>query len=444
MAGPAMLGPRGGFLSALIFTTAPIVVAESKLATTDATLMLCLFGCQAASGSWSAASRKAATGFWVLLSLAILTKGPVGPALIGVSALARWWWGWPVPPRERLHWRRGLVGLLILTSPWFIAVTVASHGEFLRFAVGKQIVHRLATDMEAHGGFPGYYPVVSTLVFYPWSSLLPAAIVMGWSRRKVDPNVSFLLGWVAGPLLLLECFQTKLIHYYLPAFPACSLLVAWLIRSLEEEKVHFRRLAFGRIGLIVLVGIGLALTALLVAGTTLIPGDLRSPLIAIAALIVMGTLAGARLLRRGAGERAIDVLATTWAGPPGLLWLARPDGRALSHIAGRRRTTGLTLESDGFGARPPGVPGAGCHLRAGPLRRAHARDRDGFFAHLEGGRAVLTVLLANEIQVMRSHFGLDVRPIDHVDGFVLTKGKRQTLHLAAVRQAGAATDTKVR
>ncbi len=443
--GRRMLGPRGGFLSALIFTTAPIVVAESKLATTDATLMLCLFGCQ--SCLWVLSRRpcrKAAAGFWVLLSLAILTKGPVGPALIGVSALASWWWGWPVPPRERLHWRWGLAGLLILTSPWFIAVTVASHGEFLRFAVGKQIVHRLATDMEAHGGFPGYYPVVSTLVFYPWSSLLPAAIVMGWSRRKVDPNVSFLLGWVAGPLLLLECFQTKLIHYYLPAFPACSLLVAWLIRSLEEEKVHFRRLAFGRIGLIVLVGIGLALTALLVAGTTLIPGDLRSPLIAIAALIVMGTLAGARLLRRGAGERAIDVLATTWA----LVLLAFcgwlvPMGEPYrtSRVVGER----LASLSNRMGLEPvlleyqePGVIYALGHSAA------LTRDRDGFFAHLEGGRAVLTVLLANEIQVMRSHFGLDVRPIDHVDGFVLTKGKRQTLHLAAVRQAGAATDTKVR
>ena len=65
--------------------------------------------------------------------------------------------------------------------------TIASKGEFLQFAVGRQILHRLSTDMEAHGGFPGYYPVVSALVFYPWSALLPAAMVGAWARRKADP-----------------------------------------------------------------------------------------------------------------------------------------------------------------------------------------------------------------------------------------------------------------
>ncbi len=86
--------------------------------------------------------------------------------------------------------------------------------------------------MEAHGGFPGYYPVVSALVFYPWSALLPAAIVGAWARRKAEPALSYLLGWIIGPMILLECFRTKLIHYYLPAFPSCAILVpGWSSRS---------------------------------------------------------------------------------------------------------------------------------------------------------------------------------------------------------------------
>ena len=119
-----------------------------------------------------------------------------------------------------------------VAAPGIVAVTIASRGEFLRFAVGNQILHRLASDMEAHGGFPGYYPVVSALVFYPWSALLPAAIAGAWARRKSDPDLGYLLGWTIGPLILLECFRTKLIHYYLPAFPACALLVpGWSSRS---------------------------------------------------------------------------------------------------------------------------------------------------------------------------------------------------------------------
>src|SRR5262249_5637726 len=158
---------------------------------------------------------------------------------------------------------------------------------------------------EAHGGFPGYYPAVSTLVFYPWSSLLPAAIVLGWSRRKSNPDVRFLLGWVVGPLILLECFQTKLIHYYLPAFPACSLLVASLFRALHVRKCRLRCMPYGRLGVITLVGVGLGLPCVLVAGTALMPGILRPGLFAIAGLVAMGTLVGARLLRQDADDRAI-------------------------------------------------------------------------------------------------------------------------------------------
>ena len=65
---------------------------------------------------------------------------------------------------------------------------------------------------------------------------------------------------------------------------------------------------------------------------------------------------------------------------------------------------------------------------------ATTRDRDGFFAHLTGGRSVLTVALPSEIAVMRKHFGLVVTPVDQVDGFVLTKGKSQTLQIAVVRE----------
>jgi hypothetical protein len=62
------------------------------------------------------------------------------------------------------------------------------------------------------------------------------------------------------------------------------------------------------------------------------------------------------------------------------------------------------------------------------------RDRDGFFAHLSGGRSVLTVALPSEIEVMRKHFGLVVTAVDQVDGFVLTKGKKQTLEVAIVHE----------
>src|SRR5262249_10670125 len=191
--------------------------------------------------------------------------------------------------------------------------SVASRGDFLRFAVGRQIVHRLASDMEEHGGFPGYYPIVSNLVFYPWSALIPAAFLAAWRRRREDSVLGFLLGWIVGPLLLLECFRTKLIHYYLPAIPGCALLVTWLILAVSAKGVNFRRWPLGRLGIVLLVGIGLALAVLLVGGAAIMPGALALPIVLVAISIAASTLIGTAYLLKGATDRVVNTLAIGWA-----------------------------------------------------------------------------------------------------------------------------------
>jgi 4-amino-4-deoxy-L-arabinose transferase-like glycosyltransferase len=434
--GRKMLGKRGGRLAALILATAPIAAAESKLATTDATLALWLLGCQGCL--WilgQRSSRTAAALFWIFLSLATLTKGPVGPALIAASSLVAWWWGWPSLAWKRLHWRWGLAGFTIVTAPWFVVMSLATGGEFLRFAVGRQIIHRVASDMEAHGGFPGYYPVVSLLAFYPWSALVPAALVGAWQRRKSDPNLGFLLGWAIGPLLLLECFRTKLIHYYLPAFPACALLTAWLVLRVAAEGVNIRRKPLGRLAIALLVGIGLVGIVLLGAAATMVEREFVPPMLLLAAVLAAGTLFGMSFFQQGATERAAYSLAATWAvllviATAWLIPLAEP--YRSSRILGEKLaslSTKLKIEPVLLEYQEPGVVYSLGH----PI--ATTRDRDGFFAHLAGGKSVLTVALPSEVEVMRSHFGLIVTPVDQVEGFIMAKGKKQTLQLAVVRES---------
>ena len=143
--GRRMFGPRVGLISALMLAVAPIMVAESKLATTDATLLLWLTGCQLCL--WELSRRdapKLAATFWVLLSLAMLTKGPVGPAILAVTGLLAWWWGCPVVDVwRRLHPRRGLIGFALLTAPWYLIVLLGSNGHFFRVAVNQQLVQRV-------------------------------------------------------------------------------------------------------------------------------------------------------------------------------------------------------------------------------------------------------------------------------------------------------------
>ncbi|HEX3448030.1 MAG TPA: hypothetical protein VHS97_07230, partial [Isosphaeraceae bacterium] len=119
------------------------------------------------------------------------------------------------------------------------------------------------------------------------------------------------------------------------------------------------------------------------------------------------------------------VIATAW-----LIPLAEPYrssrilGEKLASLSAKLKIEPVLLEY-----QEPGVVYSLGH----PI--ATTRDRDGFFAHLAGGKSVLTVALPSEVEVMRSHFGLIVTTVDQVEGFIMAKGKKQTLQLAVVRES---------
>ncbi len=184
----------------------------------------------------------------------------------------------------------------------------------------------------------------------------------------------------------------------------------------------------------ILIGIGLAMAAVLLAATALVPGNLRWPMGIIGAILVIGTLAAMLKFQRSQNVPAVQSLALTWTLVLAILvgWLvpacepyrtSRIVGQRLAFLEKQRGFEPVLLEY-----QEPGIIYALGHPAA------ETRDRDGFFSHLEEGRAVLTVLLSSEIEVMRSHFGLFVHLIESVECYDLTKGKRQTLHLAQVSQ----------
>ena len=312
--GRRMFGPLAGRLAALMLATAPIMVAESKLATTDAALLFFLTASQFALWELSrAASRRWAAVFWVAMALATLTKGPVGPLLIAASALVSVLWGGPRAWWGRLHWVWGLLGFLAIAAPWYVAIGIISEGEFYRISMGKHVIHRMTTGMETHGGFPGYYLVGSLLGFYPWSVLMPAGLLAAWSRRKSDPAIGFAAGWIVGPFVVLELIRTKLIHYYLPAYAGWALLSAWLVVEVARSEANLRRWPLGRLAISLFVGLGLGLAIGLLAGATLAGGGLRFACVATALTIGGGTIWAFDRLHRGATLPAARIMAGTWA-----------------------------------------------------------------------------------------------------------------------------------
>ena len=107
-------------------------------------------------------------------------------------------------------------------------VGILSRGDFYRVAVGYHIIQRVTSGIEEHGGFPGYYVALSLLTFYPWSALMPPALVGAWSRRTGNPALGFLLAGAAGLVLLAARRVTLRSHISFGPFLIGGTLLAML------------------------------------------------------------------------------------------------------------------------------------------------------------------------------------------------------------------------
>jgi 4-amino-4-deoxy-L-arabinose transferase-like glycosyltransferase len=439
--GRRMLGARAGLLAALILATAPIVVAESKMATTDATLMFWVVGCQFALWELSQRSSwRAAAVFWVFLGLAILTKSPAGPVLIAASAAVSWWWGGPTAWLRRLRWRWGPLVCALIAVPWNVLIMIDSRGDYYKVAVGYHMIRRMTTGIEEHGGFPGYYVVLSLLTCFPWSALLPAAVAGAWTRRRESPVFGFLLGWVVGPLILLECVRTKLIHYYLPAFPAWALLIAWWLVAVADTEAAraVGRWRPRRVALRTLTGIGLGAIVALLAAAWYVPTALRPPCLALAASMAAGAVLFRVQLRAGGLERAARGLVVTTALcllVLGTWLLPAAEPYRISGIIGRRLAVLETRER----ARPilvsydlPGVVYALGH--PAPL----VRGRKNIVEQVGRDGDVIAPLLPQDIKVLKKEPRLAIEICETIRGFNVDKGRYDTIHLTVLRPGAQA------
>lgn len=435
--GRRMFDRRVGRLSALVLASAPIMIAESKLATTDAVLMLTVtLGFSALWELEQGESRRWAGVFWVSLALAVLTKGPVGPALIAVSGLVSWVGGGPRACWFRLRAKTGSMLFLALVLPWYVAITVATRGEFLRFALGEQVLTRMTTELETHGGFPGYYLVCTLLSFYPWSCLLPAALLAAWFRRRTGKQVGFLFGWVVGPLLMLECVRTKLPHYYLPSIAGCSLLVSWLVFQVSDAKVNLRRWPLGRLAVGLIAGMGAAMAVGMTAAGFVVQGPPRWALLAMGLVLVGGTMLAVSRFHAGRTVGAVHALAATWC-----LTMLAFGGWLLPAIEPFRLTPLVAEKLEGLAKsekatpllanfRPPGVIFDMGHS-VQPLK-----DRETLFRSIEHGRSVVSALDDEEMKLVLDAPELAVDVRERVQGFDVETARMTELTLVVMRASG--------
>jgi len=290
----------GGVLGAsfLLSTEASIAATDGVLAGAVTLAMAALARLWLAANGGPPAGWRVKALFWVGLAFSILIKGPIGPMVVGLTLVALAIWTRRVRWMLKLGWGWGLIGTAALIGPWALAVTVASDGGFWGAAIGGDLAPKLLRGEESHGQPPGFYALLSPLMIFPATLLLPAGLVAGW-RARAEPGVRFALCWLIPSWIVFEAVPTKLIHYPLPLYGALALLIA---RALETPTGRVSRWA--GLGLMILAAVVFAAIGP-VAANRFGSGEGVAWAILTAALYVATAAVGAWFLLRDEATKAL-------------------------------------------------------------------------------------------------------------------------------------------
>ena len=238
--------------SFLVSTEAFIAKTDSALTGATTLAMAALARLYAARNGGASAGPAAVWLFWAGIAVATLIKGPVGPLVAALAIVTLMIWDRRTAWLGQLRWWWGLVVVLAVVGPWAGAVTVATDGGFWTQAISSDLAPKLAGGQESHGAPPGYHTLLTPILAFPMTLLLPAAAIAAWRFRR-EPGVRFALAWLIPTWLMFELLPTKLPHYLMPAYGG----LAWLCaRALAEPMGAVARWLGA--GLCALVGLALA------------------------------------------------------------------------------------------------------------------------------------------------------------------------------------------
>ena len=250
----AFVPRRAALLAALMMASSVLLGVEARLAKTDAMLLLTSVAAMGAFARIYLARHhepEAGIGWtqpailWTAIAAGVLLKGPVILMFVGLAATVlcvvdrslRWLWS--------LRPVAGLLWLLILVSPWFIAIAAKSGGNFFVQAIGHDMLDKVTSGQEAHGAPPGYYLLLFWVTFWPGAVLAGLAAPIVW-RSRHEPAARFLLAWLLPSWLVFEAVMTKLPHYVLPLYPAIAILIAGIVEPHGQSKLRW--MARGTVG----------------------------------------------------------------------------------------------------------------------------------------------------------------------------------------------------
>ena len=247
--GRRFFGKNAGFLAALALATSLLLIILSRMVVYDVTFtffttLSLYFICDALFGS---RRRSAFLAFHASVALAVLTKGLLGLAVPGLAIAVFLLWSRDFARIKEFRLVSGAVIIAAIVTPWYVLMELANPGYIDYFIVNQHLGNLLGSAGESVARNPQpfyFYVPILLLGLFPWSFLLPAAVLGAWTLRKQEAQIPtvFLVFWLVAGFLLFSYATSKLSTYILPLFPAAALLlgkfVAEMIEAPQKKARH--------------------------------------------------------------------------------------------------------------------------------------------------------------------------------------------------------------
>jgi len=347
--GRSMFGPWTGYAAAALLAATPLYFGLSQIFILDMPLTGLMTGALGAFWFAYADPQRRGPYTWLLYAataLAVLTKGPVAPLLIGVIIVS-----FLLLQRDlgALRWLVHPVGIaffLVIALPWFIVVS-GRNPEFVDFFVIKQHVDRFLQPDEHQQPLWFFVPMVVGGML-PWSAFalfaprLLGRFVARLLTRRVSAATLYCVLWSGVIFAFFSLSGSKLATYILPMFCPLAILAARFF----EQVIASGRSDVLRRGTVTVLA--LAVTTLLAAAITGEVVDAWQVDTILQVLCVGGLLLGSAAvaalvaLRRGGPQACFATLLLGMLG----LQVVAITGRG---VAAEYRPLGLTIRAQ---ARP--------------------------------------------------------------------------------------------
>ena len=108
---------------------------------------------------------------WLVLGIGFLIKGPVSIVVFIFTLSSYVLWNKDINLLKNIRPFWGIICFMIIVFPWVFIIQKTTDGLFFQKAISEDFLPKLLSEQESHGGYPGYYFLISSLMGFNWKRI---------------------------------------------------------------------------------------------------------------------------------------------------------------------------------------------------------------------------------------------------------------------------------